>query len=72
MAHNCESQNKTRDNVLKAIIFNLMENGPMMIADLATAAGYSVPTISKYTNRLISEDLVTMPVKINQARGKHP
>ena len=39
MAHNCESQNKTRDNVLKAIIFNLMENGPMMIADLATAAG---------------------------------
>lgn len=72
MAQNCESQNKTRDNVRKAIIFNLMENGPMMIADLATAAGYSVPTISKYTNHLISEDLVTMPGKINQARGKHP
>ncbi|MDY4481533.1 MAG: ROK family transcriptional regulator [Candidatus Cryptobacteroides sp.] len=72
MENYCEPQNKTRDCVRKAIILNLMENGSMMIADLATAAGYSVPTIAKYTNELISEELVTMPGKINQARGKHP
>lgn len=63
--------NKTGDNVRKAIILNLMENGPMMIANLAASSGYSVPTIAKYTNELISEGLVTMPGKRTSARGKH-
>ncbi|MGN0190333.1 MAG: ROK family protein [Candidatus Cryptobacteroides sp.] len=67
-----EPQNKTKELVRKAIILNLMENGQMMIADLAASAGYSIPTIAKYTNELIADDLITMPGKINQARGKHP
>lgn len=58
--------------VKRAIVRKLSEGENMMISALADSCGFSVPTITKYINELLNENLVMPSGKIIQSRGKHP
>ena len=66
-----DGQEKER-TIQKTILNYLMLNGNMMIPDISSAIGYSVPTVTKYINYLIEKGYIANFGKIGSARGRQP
>ena len=78
---NCfmEEQNHTEydgqekaEEIRRQVLHCLIENGGLMISDISSRCGYSVPTVAKYINALIRRGLVMSAGKKSYSRGKKP
>lgn len=49
-----------------------MMHGSQMIPSLATAIGYSIPTVTKYLKELINDGFILEHGKVTSARGRKP